>query len=108
MTFDDKLWILGGYNAIAATPQQDGAEGNRNDVWFSPDGVKWTEVPHTGWRPTHAGTPFVFGGDLFYAPGNDIWYETRQDGDEVAHWHPAELWRLNLMRAVNDIVPARL
>lgn len=42
--WDGRLWILGGYNAIAATEAEVGDEGNRNDVWCSVDGYIWEEV----------------------------------------------------------------
>ena len=31
-----------------------GAEGNRNDVWYSEDGVEWLEVKATPWEKVSA------------------------------------------------------
>ena len=93
--FDGRLWVIGGYNAVAASEAEVGEEGNRSDVWCSADGEAWEEVRGTPWRPTHAGSAFVFRGELWFAPGNDIWYDTDpQSGAERAHWHAAEVWRL--------------
>ena len=93
--FDGRLWVIGGYNAVAASEAEVGEEGNRNDVWCSADGEAWEEVRGTPWRPTHAGSAFVFRGELWFAPGNDIWYDADpQSGAERAHWHAAEVWRL--------------
>lgn len=70
--FDDRLWVLEGYN-------RDG--GNRNDVWYSTDGIKWTEVPDTPWPPRHAASVFVYRDALWMVAGNnmtpDVWKLTR-------------------------------
>jgi hypothetical protein len=65
---DGHLWVLEGY----------GHEGrNLNDVWYSPDGVAWTEVPDTPWAPRHAASVFVHRGALWMVAGNnmssDVW-----------------------------------
>lgn len=64
--FDDKLWVLEGY---------DGA--NRNDVWYSPDGERWTELPDTPWAPRHAASVAAFDDALWVVAGNnmesDVW-----------------------------------
>lgn len=63
--FDDKLWVLEGWN-----------QHNRNDVWYSPDGVEWLEV-ETPWAPRHAASVFVFRDALWMVAGNnmqsDVW-----------------------------------
>ena len=65
--FDDCLWVLEGYNT----------QGNRNDVWFSPNGVDWEEVPDTPWSVRHAASVFVFRNALWMIAGNnmtsDVW-----------------------------------
>ena len=70
--FDDRLWVLEGYH-------EEG--GNRNDVWYSTDGVVWEEVPDTPWAPRHAGS--VFEDALWMVAGNnmesDVWRLTRAD-----------------------------
>jgi N-acetylneuraminic acid mutarotase len=66
--FDDRLWVLEGYH-------KDG--GNRRDVWYSQDGVQWTEVPNTPWAPRHAASVYVHDGSLWMVAGNnmtsDVW-----------------------------------
>jgi hypothetical protein len=66
--WDGRLWVMEGYNAQA---------GNRNDVWHSPDGEHWEELPGTPWKPRHAASVFVHGGRLWIVAGNnmesDVW-----------------------------------
>jgi hypothetical protein len=66
--FDDQMWVMDGY-------YQEG--GNRNDVWYSADGVTWTEVPNTPWAPRHAASVFVYDNALWMVAGNnmfpDVW-----------------------------------
>lgn len=65
--FDNCLWVLEGYNTA----------GNRKDVWFSPNGIDWQEVPDTPWSVRHAASVFVFGDALWMVAGNnltsDVW-----------------------------------
>jgi hypothetical protein len=64
--FDDKLWVLEGWN-----------QQNRNDVWYSAEGTNWTELPDTPWKPRHASSVFVHDGSLWVVTGNnmesDVW-----------------------------------
>ena len=64
--FDDRLWVLEGWN-----------QENRNDVWYSEDGVLWHELPRTPWVPRHAASVFVFDNALWLVAGNhfgrDVW-----------------------------------
>lgn len=66
--WDGKLWVMEGYH-------QNG--GNRNDVWYSPNGSDWTELPNTPWRPRHAASLIVHDGNLWMIAGNnmqpDVW-----------------------------------
>lgn len=70
--FDDRLWVLEGYSG-----------SNRNDVWYSDDGVNWYEVPETPWAPRHAASVFVFDNALWVVAGNnmesDVWRLDRMD-----------------------------
>ena len=82
--WDDKLWVMEGcYNADAIR-SMDEAEGswNRNEVWFSEDGVSWEEVPDTPWAPRHAASPFVYDDALWIVAGNnmfpDVWKLVRK------------------------------
>lgn len=64
--FDGRLWVLEGYSG-----------SNRNDAWYSDDGVNWYEVPDTPWAPRHAASVFVFDDALWMVAGNnmesDVW-----------------------------------
>ena len=64
--FDDKMWVLEGWN-----------QNNRNDVWYSADGANWHELPGTPWQPRHAASVFVHDGALWMVAGNnmesDVW-----------------------------------
>jgi hypothetical protein len=82
--WDDKLWVMEGcYNADAIR-SMDEAKGswNRNDVWFSGDGVHWEELPDTPWAPRHAASPFVYDDALWMVAGNnmfpDVWKLVRK------------------------------
>jgi len=64
--FDNRMWVLEGWN-----------EENRNDVWYSSDGVNWQELPDTPWKPRHAASVFVYDDALWMVAGNkhgkDVW-----------------------------------
>jgi hypothetical protein len=71
--FDGRLWVMEGY---APSPTSD-AQGNRNDVWHSADGVEWHELSGTPWAPRHAASLFVYQNALWVVAGNnmtpDVW-----------------------------------
>ncbi|HSW46482.1 MAG TPA: galactose oxidase [Phycisphaerae bacterium] len=64
--FDDHMWVLEGWN-----------QSNRNDVWYSQDGINWHELPGTPWAPRHAASVFVYDNALWMVAGNnmtsDVW-----------------------------------
>lgn len=66
--WDGKLWVMEGCRTDC---------GNRKDVWYSPDGVNWTELPDTPWAPRHAASVVVHDGVLWMVTGNnltsDVW-----------------------------------
>ena len=85
---NNRLWVIGGYDGFLP-------DLRTNDVWWSVDGVNWTEVPINGERfsprSSHQAVSFkdklwVFGG-AESTPGNpidtdslnDIWY-SEDDG----------------------------
>jgi len=66
--FDDKIWVLEGWNKV-----------NRNDVWYSANGVDWHELPDTPWPPRHAASVFVYNDALWVVAGNDYDNDVRND-----------------------------
>jgi hypothetical protein len=83
--FDNKMWVLAGGNFD--TPGY-----NRNDVWYSSDGLNWTELPNTPWVPRHATSVFTYDNALWVAAGsypgsspiNDVWKLTGTESPEPA------------------------
>ena len=81
IVFNDKLWIIGGY------------DGQRlNDIWYSEDGENWTEAtsnPQFSRRTGH--TSVVFDDKMWVIGGydgaynNEVW--TSIDGENWTHHH---------------------
>lgn len=73
--WDDQLWVMEGYDG----------KGNRNDVWYSPDGENWHEVIGTPWKPRHAASVYVHNDALWMVAGNnmesDVWRLVREDAE---------------------------
>lgn len=71
--FDGRMWVMEGYST---------KPGNRNDVWYSADGVNWYELPGTPWAARHAASVFVHEGALWMVAGNnmqpDVWKLVRR------------------------------
>jgi N-acetylneuraminic acid mutarotase len=71
--WDNQLWVMEGYHATG---------GNRNDVWYSPDGSTWKELPDTPWKPRHAASVFIHNDALWMVAGNnmesDVWKLVRR------------------------------
>ena len=101
--WDDKLWVLGGQRGIADRPDEVGTDGNRNDVWYSADGVHWEELPDTPWSRRHACSVQVHDGALFVTAGNAMTMSAEQmemGKRDPFHriesaWNPADVWRLD-------------
>ncbi|MFH1476287.1 MAG: hypothetical protein ABIH24_02180 [Verrucomicrobiota bacterium] len=70
--FDGKLWVMEG-----AYPKDGERARNQNDVWYSFDGVNWSELPGTPWKPRHAASVLVHDSALWMVAGNnmesDVW-----------------------------------
>ena len=70
--FDNKLWILGGWNVRA---------GNHSDTWYSTDGATWTRLEDTPWPARHAASVFTYANALWLVSGNnlksDVWKLTK-------------------------------
>ena len=74
--FDGHMWVMEGYDGT----------GNRQDVWYSADGVTWGELRDTPWSPRHAASVFVFRDALWMVAGNnferDVWKLIRSPAKE--------------------------
>lgn len=79
--FDDRLWVMEGYHIEPGVGILN--RGNRNDVWYSSNGVDWHEVPDTPWPPRHAASLFAHAGALWMVAGNnmasDVWRLTHAE-----------------------------
>ena len=63
VTYNDKMWMLGGYDG----------HSYYNDVWSSPDGVNWTrEVEHAPWTPRNVDMVIEFKGRIWIIGGGVI------------------------------------
>ncbi|MDA0748796.1 MAG: hypothetical protein O2954_19945 [bacterium] len=92
--WDEKLWVMEGFYSEGATRSMDAFKeevtrtdglkygGNRKDVWYSADGVEWTEVSETPWAPRHAASLFAHDDALWMVAGNnmfpDVWKLVRK------------------------------
>ena len=78
VTFNNKIWIIGGYEGYGGNP--------RNDIWQSKDGMSWTKLlatKHFSPRTSHTTTLFkdklwVIGGNEIPNRKNDVWHS--EDG----------------------------
>lgn len=71
--FDNKIWVMDGHNRNYNIPIYGYL---RNDVWYSSDGISWTELTNTPWTPTHAASTFIWDSCLYLAAGylrNEVW-----------------------------------
>jgi hypothetical protein len=98
IVFDGKMWVIGGVTGNG-DPLMEDAEF-MNDVWYSGDGVSWTQATASApWAPRcgHAsvvydGKMWVIGGEAAAGDTNDVWCSP--DGvnwsvvTEAAPWSP--------------------
>ncbi|MBS9462742.1 exo-alpha-sialidase [Flagellimonas sp. 389] len=76
LVYDEKIWVIGGYND----------SGILKDVWYSEDGITWTEATSdAGFSERRLHTSVVFDGKMWVIGGadrtsryNDVWYS--EDG----------------------------
>jgi PKD repeat protein len=74
---DGKMWVIGG--TVGST-----TAGNKNDVWWSTDGVEWTQATAAAaWSGRYDHTSVVHDGKLWVMGGisgstkkNDVWWST--------------------------------
>jgi hypothetical protein len=78
VVFQDRMWLLGG--GTYDTPEFPERKFY-NDVWSSPDGVRWTRnLEHAPWRPRQYHEVAVFDDHMWVLEGwnqqnrNDVWY----------------------------------
>jgi len=82
--FDNKIWGIGGADAMGAT-----SVNNHNDLWYSIDGIDWTQATAKANFPQrHYHTSVVFNNKMWVIGGdasnfwsdknvkNDVWYST--------------------------------
>ncbi len=71
--FNDKIYLMGGYRITAAVGQQ---------VWYSSDGVTWTQTTNATWNGRMQAQSLVFENKLWVLGGwsgvreNDVWSST--------------------------------
>ena len=77
LVYDNKMWIMGGYNALGSSYY--------NDVWYSTNGVNWTEATSAApWVARYGATALVYNNEMWIMSGwssssgyyNDVWYST--------------------------------
>ncbi len=73
VVFDNKIWVLGGTDA----------NGKKNDVWYSTDGINWTcATSSAGWSGRSRHTSVISDNKIWVLGGyettsrNDIWFST--------------------------------
>jgi hypothetical protein len=80
--FDNKMWVMGGMGSIDSTTHM--PSDLKNDIWYSTNGVNWTEATaNAGWSDRACHTSVVFDNKMWVMGGfdgsnckNDVWYST--------------------------------
>jgi hypothetical protein len=70
VVFDNKMWVIGGWDG-----------SNRNDVWYSLNGINWTRATaNAQWSARVGHTSVVFDNKIWVCGGfpysNDVWYSS--------------------------------
>jgi hypothetical protein len=92
--YDGKLWIFGGFRL---DDDSENNYGNRNDVWFSADGVKWWKQQRVPWAPRHA--------MLHWVANDSLWISSGYSGGGNLH---NDMWRLQRFRRADPSALAAL
>ena len=75
MSFDDKMWLMGGKNF-----NDNGDSGCTNRIVYSTDGNSWTHVITSGrWSPRKDHAAVVFGDKIWVMGGNSGWPDVYYD-----------------------------
>ena len=117
VAFNGKLWVLGGGNYV---PKYNA----KNDVWSSPDGVKWEQVTeHAPWCERlwfssvvyrdhiwvlggWSSPPYTNWGDAWYSKDGKTWKEYKPGVRwKARHEHSAFVWRDKLWVAGGHAQP---
>ena len=92
IVFDKKMWFMGGwYNGRLP------GHSASNEVWWSTDGVKWTQATeHAGWTPRIAAAMVVFKGRLWMLGGTENYYFGDEKSLKNDVWSSADgkQWKL--------------
>jgi hypothetical protein len=94
LSFDNKLWVLGGGNYLSHY-------WSSNEVWNSSDGVNWTKVANAPWDPRTFFSAEVYDGRMWIMGGsgdssdradllNDVWSST--DGVNWTELEADNVW----------------
>jgi len=73
VVYDGKMWVMGGYGV-----------SRKNDVWWSTDGITWTQATASAkWSVRSGHTSVVYNGKMWVMGGyggssykNDVWWST--------------------------------
>jgi hypothetical protein len=65
LTFNDKMWLLGGWDPPYHPPMY-----THNEVWSSTDGANWTYETNAPWPARHC-SAWLTGGDAMWVIGGD-------------------------------------
>ena len=80
IVFDDKLWVMSGTSGGPNGYPRGSSQGNRNDVWFSKNGVYWEQLKSDViWEPGHADGVCVNDAGLWHAGGNGTFANHKVD-----------------------------
>ncbi|MDC7126257.1 MAG: choice-of-anchor D domain-containing protein [Spirochaetales bacterium] len=91
VVFDDKMWVLGGYDGSSSS--------YLNDIWYSSNGEDWTEVTSSpGWSARSSFGVVVYDDKMWILGGytenesyaNDIWYSS--DGENWTEFSSSNDW----------------
>jgi prepilin-type N-terminal cleavage/methylation domain-containing protein len=73
VVFNGEIWIMGG----EGTSYGNGCGEFCSDVWYSSDGVNWTEATAAApWGPAADASTVVFNGKIWYMVGDTVWYSS--------------------------------
>lgn len=85
-SFNQRLWAIGGSDAASPT----------NNVWWSKNGISWTQENNAPWAARTYATGVVYNNSIYIMGGvgaaryNDVWYT--KDGRHWTRIEPAANW----------------